>query len=143
MKFAAATMFPGLANMSQNGTEPSPKSIQSVPLSGSPQGPLASAGAAGRSMAAATITAARSTFRIAGLCSRKLGEAGTPASPSAFVERAVDLGDLLRFGVLELRRVVGADLRLAAEAFEVGELDVGLAVAGADLLERPEQALLG
>src|SRR5919197_3560753 len=74
MKFAAATMFPGLANMSQKGTEPSPKSTQSVPLSGSPQGPLASAGAAGRSMAAATTTAARSTFRIARLCSRNAGQ---------------------------------------------------------------------
>ena len=34
MKFAAAAITPGRANSCQNGTEPSPKSIQSVPLAG-------------------------------------------------------------------------------------------------------------
>jgi hypothetical protein len=37
MKLAAAAITPGRANICQNGTEPSAKSIQSVPLSGIPQ----------------------------------------------------------------------------------------------------------
>src|SRR5215831_3830531 len=37
MKFAAAAITPGRANVCQNGTEPSAKSTQIVPLSGTPQ----------------------------------------------------------------------------------------------------------
>ena len=37
MKFEAAPITPGRAKTCQNGTEPSAKSIQSVPLSGIPQ----------------------------------------------------------------------------------------------------------
>src|ERR671931_1032948 len=39
MKFDAAAITPGRANVCQNGTEPSAKSIQSVPLPGIPQVP--------------------------------------------------------------------------------------------------------
>ena len=59
MKFEAAAMTPGLANSSQNGTDPSAKSIQSVPLSGIPQ----VSEAAARCGAAANAAQAASAMR--------------------------------------------------------------------------------
>src|SRR5690349_16924499 len=107
MKFAAAAITPGRANVCQKGTEPSAKSTQIVPLSGTP--PVS----APASRAAESLLA---------------------------VERAVDLGDLLRLGRLaRLRRVVLG--RLAAEVEpEAGEVDA-VAAVGADLLQRGQQLL--
>src|SRR5438067_2904402 len=66
MKFEAAATAPGFANSSQNGTEPSAKSIQTGFLVGSEQGsPVAAPGAAGRADAVRPATASSDSRKAA------------------------------------------------------------------------------
>ena len=58
-KFEAAAITPGRAKRCQNGTEPSAKSIQAVPLLGRPHGPAASAGRAEAAKQTIAMTPAR------------------------------------------------------------------------------------
>src|SRR5436305_2945922 len=156
MKLEAATITPGFANSGQNAVEPSAKSIQSVFFCGSEHSPWARA-CPGRNPATATAaTTPTRSFLIARLSSRSWGRrpcqdeasiVGGPGSPHGLflVERGLDLGDFLGLRLLELGRVVGAVLRATAEAahLELCEVDLAATVAGADLLERLQQALLG
>src|SRR4051794_20672755 len=90
MKFEAASTAPGLANCSQNGTEPSAKSIQTGFFAGSEQASaVAASGVAGRADAerpatAASRTSSESLFTRRTLSSRKAGGA-TAAAPPLYV----------------------------------------------------------
>src|SRR2546423_7834811 len=65
MKFEAASTAPAFANSSQNGTEPSAKSIQTGFLAGSEQAlPVAALGAAGRAEAPRPATASSTSREI-------------------------------------------------------------------------------
>src|SRR5438067_1909581 len=167
MKFEAAATAPGFANSSQNGTEPSAKSIQTGFLVGSEQGsPVAAPGAAGRADAVRPATASSDSRKAAlfiferakrrsklapgrasGLSVKRTsggGPGGTGRFPQLpplrLVERRVDLGDLL--GLLRfLRRILLAEVGRAAEVEpQPGEARAVAAVA-ADLLQRREQGL--
>src|ERR671924_952175 len=78
MKFDAAAMTPGRAKRYQNGTLPSAKSIQAVPVSGRPQGPAAAAGAgrAAAAMQATAMTPARTTLLTGPSLATDFGPAG-------------------------------------------------------------------
>src|SRR5438105_7941390 len=158
MKFEAASTVPGFANSSQNGTDPSAKSIQTGFLAGSEQAlPVAASGAPGRAEAVRPTTASSTSRSVAffilerakrrsklaparGVARdaawRQAGFAGLPSqphpmkrrppgrSPSSresalalsrlFVQRSVDLGDLLGLSLF-LRRVLLAEVGSAAE----------------------------
>src|ERR671936_264722 len=126
MKFDAAAITPGRANICQNGTEPSAKSIQSVPLPEIPHVPAAArCGVAAKAAHAASamtrsllIDPTESTVAApgtgeppgSGLASRPEDTRGSPCgaprreaprlppSRALFVQRRVDLGDLLGLG---------------------------------------------
>src|ERR687888_2259894 len=156
MKVAPAATTPGLANSSQNGTEPSAKSTQTGFLAGSEQAlPFAAAGAAGRAEAVRPATAKRrrshAFFTRGTLSSRnsRRSQGRRPATPprlyfwtrkSALVERRIDFGDLLGLRLLA-RRVLLAEVRGPAEVeAEAGEARAVAPVA-ADLLQRRQQRL--
>src|ERR687887_1208348 len=156
MKFAAAATTPGLANSSQNGTEPSAKSTQTGFLAGSEQAlPFAAAGAAGRAEAVRPATAKRrrshAFFTRGTLSSRnsRRSQGRRPATPprlyfwirkSALVERRIDFGDLLGLRLLA-RRVLLAEVRRPAEVEAQAREARAVAPVAADLLERREQRL--
>src|SRR4051812_10896409 len=147
MKFAAASMAPGCANCCQNGTEPSAKSIQAGFFAGSAHGSaVAAAGLDGRADAVIAATASSKRRRPLFIFERaKRRSKLAPGKvrehfPGLFVERRIDLGDLL--GLLRrVRRILLAEAGGAAEVEpEVGEARTVAPVA-ADLLERREQRL--
>src|SRR5437867_5192635 len=153
MKFEAAATAPGWANCSQNGTDPSAKSIQTGFFPGSEQASaVAALGAPGRAEAVRPTTAASRTsretlFTRGTLTSRKSGGA-TVAGPPLYVsrlrlglvQRRVDREDRLGFSLF-LRRVLLAVVGSAAEVEpKAGEARAVAAVA-ANLLQRREQGL--
>src|SRR4051812_16212830 len=149
MKFEAAPITPGRAKTCQNGTEPSAKSTQSVPLSGIPQvsAPAALPDAADPCGTAANAAHAASAMRTKRFTRPALkgSRAGSSAPPALTtwllaVEGRVDLGHFLCLGRLAGLRVAAvlraAGLRRAAEVeAEARQIDA-LTPVGADLLER-------
>src|ERR671936_2393018 len=97
MKFDAAAITPGRANVCQNGTEPSAKSIQSVPLPEIPHVP-ASARCGVAAKAAQAASAMTSSLLIDPSVQGSSAGGIAPPAAALLVQRAVDLGDLLRLG---------------------------------------------
>src|SRR5262245_61748594 len=123
MKFAAAAITPGRAKTCQNGTEPSAKSTQSVPLFGTPQvsaaaarwGAITNAEHAARRMTSSRftdpdLTVAASLPRLPVRLERRERPFGRPRQRFELrllvVERRVDLGNFLRLGRLVGLRLV-------------------------------------
>src|SRR5215218_5982149 len=106
MKFAAAAITPGRAKTCQNGTEPSAKSIQSVPLFGTPQVSAAAArwgAAAKHAHAASRMTNSLFKRPCLKLAAREAGGLPRCGSVLLVVERRVDLGHFLGLGRLARR----------------------------------------
>src|SRR6266516_1396151 len=142
MKFEAAAITPGFAKVCQKGTEPSAKSIQSVPRPGIPHAP-----ASARCGAAANAAQAQRAMTSSLLTDPRLKLAGREAKhpPPAlriclFVERGIDLGHFLGLGRL-VRLALVVRFRLAAEIEAQARQVETVAAVGADLLERREQLL--
>src|SRR3954453_9287103 len=106
MKFEAAPITPGRAKTCQNGTEPSAKSTQSVPLSGMPPVSEAAARCGTAAKAAQAATAMRTRRFNPTRLSKKQGRkhsASRPSGVSVFVEPRVDFGNF--FGLRRLVRL--------------------------------------
>src|SRR4249919_1128789 len=148
MKFDAAPITPGRANTCQNGTEPSAKSTQSVPLSGIPQVSEAAALWGANPNAAHATTAMRTRRFNPGQCvagstyGSQPGGSAPAGPPALLVERLVGLGDLVRLG----RRALGLAVRLAAVSGAEVEAEAreveALAPVAVDLLQRGKQRLV-
>src|SRR5512133_1478438 len=143
MKFAAAAITPGRAKTCQKGTEPSAKSIQSVPFPGTPQVSAAAArcGAATKqAQAASRMTNSLFTRPCLKLAARETR--GLPRCGYVLLadERAVDLGDFLGLGRLVRLRLVVLRRRATAVEPEAREVDA-VATVGVALLARGQQGL--
>src|SRR5205085_12358546 len=133
-------------NSSQNGTEPSAKSIQTGFLAGSEQAlPAAASGAAGRAEAPRPTTASSTSREIFFTRPRHLVAGKAEARPLPrlrfrllrLVEGSVDLGDLLGLSLF-LRRVLLAEVGSAAEVEAEAREARAVAAVAADLLQRRE-----
>src|SRR6476660_2413848 len=101
MKLAAAAITPGRAKVCQNGTEPSAKSTQIVPFSGTPQ--VSAAARCGAAAKPAQATSRMSSSLFTRPCLKVAARAGNPRprfDSLLAVERRVDLGHLLGLGRL-------------------------------------------
>src|SRR5215210_855433 len=115
MKFAAAAITPGRAKVCQNGTEPSAKSIQSVPFCGMPHVSAAARCGAAANPAQSARAMSNSLFMTLTQGSSAGGELTPRATcPSLLaVERRVHLGHSLGLAGLVPGLRVSVDLRLA------------------------------
>src|SRR6187455_652046 len=113
MKLAAAAITPGLAKVCQNGTEPSAKSTQIVPFSGTPQVSAAARCGATANPAQATSTMSSSLFTrpCPKVAAREVSSTSRAVIRLLAVERRVDLGHLFGLGRLVGLRVAVGRLR--------------------------------